>query len=109
MPFLPQPSPLIWDQHQETLECAPDGWVCIHVVLVYISTFCLNLTNSNSMLDLELLFMDLKLICICSFARLLLWPMVVNCLWWCDGITYELLINCLINPFMPKSKILKVF
>ena len=29
MPFLPQPSTFIqaWDRHQETLECAPDGWL----------------------------------------------------------------------------------
>ena len=29
MPFLPQPSPFTRarDRHQETLECAPDGWL----------------------------------------------------------------------------------
>ena len=29
MPFLPQPSAFIraWDRHQETQECASDGWV----------------------------------------------------------------------------------
>ena len=29
MPFLPQPSPFAraWDRHQETQECASDGWV----------------------------------------------------------------------------------
>ena len=29
MPFLPQPSPFIraWNRHQETQECASDGWV----------------------------------------------------------------------------------
>ena len=29
MPFLPQLFPFIWawDQHQETLECAPHGWL----------------------------------------------------------------------------------